>query len=98
MKQPRRMAARLAAFLIAASLVAMPREGATGPPFIDELPPPANEGEPDVPSGPAMKIIQGRLLFGGRIMVIRVGQMPVFVFLPRQELRLRATTQRGGSR
>ena len=97
MKQPRRWAAWLAAILIAASLVAMPREGAAGPPFVDYLPP-VNEGEPDVPSAPAIRIVQGRLLYGGRILVTRVGQMPVLLFMPKLQLVARATMHRGGSR
>jgi hypothetical protein len=48
MKQPRRLAAWLAAILMAASLGGLPREGAADPPFIDQLPP-VIEGEPDGP-------------------------------------------------
>lgn len=49
MKHPRRWAALLAAFLIAASLTLVPREGAAWPPYIDGDPSPPNEGEPDGP-------------------------------------------------
>jgi hypothetical protein len=49
MKQPRRKAAWLAAFLLAASLTTLPREGAAFPPYIDGDPSPPNEGEPDGP-------------------------------------------------
>lgn len=60
MKQPRRWAAWLAAILIAASLVAMPREGAVAGPFLDGNPP-INEGEPDgPPNGPAYVIREPR--------------------------------------
>ena len=50
MMQSRRWAAGLAAFLLAASLVALPREGAAWTPYIDLTNPPVvDEGDPDEP-------------------------------------------------
>lgn len=98
MKQPRRLAAWLAAFLIAASLVAMPREGAAGPPFIDSLPPVVNEGDPDVPGTSAHVVVTGRPMLAGRFLIARVGQLPMIFFVPREfprtHLRLERRTGR----
>ena len=49
MKQPGRWVVWLTTLLIAASLVALPREGAVAGPFIDGMPPIIDEGEPDGP-------------------------------------------------
>ena len=67
MKQHRRLAAWLAAFLIAASLLAVPRRGAAGPPFIDQVPSPGIEGEPDGP--PNMPMIESKPIGAWRILV-----------------------------
>lgn len=54
MKQPRRWVVLVAALMMAASLVATPREGmggAPGRPIDDAGPPQENFGEPDTPGG-----------------------------------------------
>ena len=78
MKQPRRMAAWLAAFLLAASLTALPREGAAWPPYI-EGEPPQTEGEPDGPppapfyaSKQPMRWTPAIVVVSGRVFVIGV--------------------------
>jgi len=77
MKQPRRKAAWMAAFLLAASLTALPREGAAWPPYIDIDPGGPTEGEPDgPPNAPAYVIREQRTwslsltLIHGRILVL----------------------------
>lgn len=79
MKQPRRWAAWLAAILIAASLVGMPRRGAATPPFIDDLPPPVNEGDPDVPYGVAARHVErGPILTVGHISIVFLPETRTF--------------------
>ena len=71
MKQSRRWAAWLAAMMIAASLVATPREGAALTRYIDPLDPPViDEGDPDEPSAPATVT---------RIAPVQVGRLQVFL-------------------
>ena len=98
MKQPRRLAAWMAAFLIAASLVAMPREGATGPPFVDNLPPPGgNEGDPDVPYGAAQgPAIRAPILTVGRISITFVPETRTFLIRPAFS-RLASPSRRWGN-
>ena len=84
MKQPRRRAAWLAAFLLAASLAALPREGAAWPPYMEKEPGSPIEGEPDGPpvSGAVIReqrilhlslgLIQGRWF----ILVVAAGPVP----------------------
>ncbi len=61
MKQPRPWLAWLAALMIAASLVVLPREGAAAwPPLKEGLPPGGNEGEPDGPPPAAAHMLKDR--------------------------------------
>jgi hypothetical protein len=97
MKQPRRLAAWLAAFLLAASLTALPREGAAWPPYL-EGDPPQNEGEPDGPP-PApfyatrrpMRWTLSVVVVSGRVLVVGVlaDRLP-----PRQPSPSRIAAQR----
>ena len=74
MKRSRRWAAWLAAILIAASLVVLPREGAASGPFIFGDPPVVDEGEPDGPPPHAAQQLVGwslRLAFvNGRLFIV----------------------------
>ena len=81
MMQSRRWAAWLAAFLLAASLVVLPREGAAWTPYIDLTNPPVvDEGEPDGP--PALvfdRPLQWRLVIAiqeWRLMIIVKREIP----------------------
>jgi len=87
MKHPRRWAALLAAFLIAASLTLVPREGAAWPPYIDGDPSPPNEGEPDVPPTAPYMVSPLRSLFSGRVLIARAGPIPIILFVPKENHR-----------
>ena len=98
MKQSRRWAASLAAMMIAASLVATPREGAAAGPFIDMNPPVIDEGDPDVP-GTSVRIANSeRTLFLGWLIVARAGQVPVLLRVPRDLPRRSIRSHRSMSR
>ena len=82
MKHSRRWAAWLAAILIAASLVVLPREGVASGPFIFGDPPVVDEGEPDVPGSAAIMSKATRYMFPRFVIIARIGPMPTFVFMP----------------
>ena len=87
MKQPGYWVVWLTTLLIAASLVALPREGAASGPFFDTPPPIIDEGEPDVPSAPALVVGRDRTQIAGQLLAVRAGQftlfLPVFGHIPR---------------
>jgi len=100
MKHPRRKAAWLAAFLLAASLTALPREGAAWPPYVEGGPPGSNEGDPDVPGTAARPVAYERHAYslGGRLLVVRVGQIAVVMIIPNSLLRNSQPANRGTHR
>ena len=97
MKQPRRWAAWLAAILIAASLVVMPREGAVAGPFIDNMPPVIDEGDPDTPYVVTVSSQRSMILAIGRISIAFVPQTRA-VLIYSKPLRLTSPTLRRSTR
>ena len=87
MKQPGYWVVWLTTLLIAASLVALPREGAVAAPIHDIFPPIVDEGDPDVPSAPALVVGRDRTQIAGQLLAVRAGQftlfLPVFGHIPR---------------
>ncbi len=83
MKLPRRAAAVLAAFLMAASLVITPQPGRAVPikEPIDYVPT-TGEGDPDVPYGVVLEKQGGITIFLGRLMIFRLDLYPMFHFVP----------------
>ena len=79
MKQPGYWVVWLTTLLIAASLVALPREGAAKGPFLDGVPPIIDEGEPDGPPPAPVRVSKQPLTWSislrfeyGRLLVLVV--------------------------
>jgi hypothetical protein len=79
MKQPGHWVVWLTTLLIAASLVALPREGAAKGPFLDGVPPIIDEGEPDGPPPAPVRVSKQPLTWSislrfeyGRLLVLVV--------------------------
>ena len=87
MKHSRRWAAWLAAILIAASLVVLPREGVASGPFIFGDPPVVDEGEPDGP--PPNQAYAGRQGISWSLRVLFVGGRLFILVGPTRHLPLR---------
>ena len=85
MKQPGHWVVWLTTLLIAASLVALPREGAVAAPIHDIFPPIVDEGDPDVPGTAAStQVMSARHQILGWLVLTRLGPVPLFIVSPRQ--------------